>query len=62
MKMYANGFGHMAKMATVPLYGKNPLKIFSGTKRSMVLGCSIGDMGQVCTNDGSGLTLTYFKT
>ena len=25
--------GHMTKMATTPVYGKNPSKIFSGTGR-----------------------------
>ena len=31
--------GHMTKMATMPIYGKNPLNVFfSGTKRPMALG------------------------
>ena len=25
-KIYANCFGHMTKMADMPIYGKNPLK------------------------------------
>ena len=29
--------GHMTKMATMPIYGKNPLKIF-GTKEPLALG------------------------
>ena len=30
--MYINNVGHMTKMAAMPIYGKNPLKIFySGT-------------------------------
>ena len=29
--MYINNPGHMTKMATMPIYGKNPSKIFSGT-------------------------------
>ena len=30
--MYINGPGHMTKMAAMPIYGKNPSKIFfSGT-------------------------------
>ena len=37
-KIYANCTGLMTKMATMPIYGKNPLNIFSGTKRSMALG------------------------
>ena len=39
VKNYTNCTGHMTKMATTPIYGKNPLNIFfSGTKRSMALG------------------------
>ena len=30
-KVCINGPGHMTKMATTPIYGKNPSKIFSGT-------------------------------
>ena len=38
-KIYTNCTGHMTKMATTPIYGKNPLNIFfSGTKRLMALG------------------------
>ena len=37
-KIYTNCFGHMAKMADMPIYGKNPLKIFSRTRRLMTLG------------------------
>ena len=38
-KIYTNCTGHMTKMATMPIYGKNPLDIFfSGTKRPMALG------------------------
>ena len=33
-KIYTNGTGHMTKMDTMLIYGKNPLNIFiSGTKR-----------------------------
>ena len=28
---FMNGPGHMTKMAAMPIYGKNPSKIFSGT-------------------------------
>ena len=32
MKIHEHDAGHMTKMATTPIYGKNPLKIFfSGT-------------------------------
>ena len=38
-KIYTNCTGHMTKMATMPIYGKNPLNIlFSGIKRPMALG------------------------
>ena len=38
-KIYTNHTGHMTKMATTPIYGKNPLNIFfSGTKRPIALG------------------------
>ena len=29
--MYSSGSGHMTKMAVMPIYGKNPLKLFSKT-------------------------------
>ena len=29
--MYINNPGHMTKMAAMPIYGKNPSKIFSRT-------------------------------
>ena len=38
-KIYTNCNGHMTKMATMPIYGKNPLDIFfEWTKRPMALG------------------------
>ena len=38
-KIYTHCTGHMTKMATTPIYGKNFLNIFfSGTKRPMALG------------------------
>ena len=37
-KIYTKCTGHMTKMATTPIYGKNPLYVFfSGTKRPMAL-------------------------
>ena len=47
---YSPQVGHMTQMAAMPMYGKNPLKIFfSGTIGPMVLGlvCCIWDMGPV---------------
>ena len=37
-KIYTKYFGHMTKMTTMPIYGKNPLKIFSRTRKSVTLG------------------------
>ena len=38
-KIYTNCSGHMTKMATTPIYTKNPLNIFfSGGKRQIALG------------------------
>ena len=38
-KIFTNCTGHMTKMATRPIYGKNPLNVFfSGIKRPMALG------------------------
>ena len=55
----------MTNMATTPIYGKNSLNLFfSGTKRPLALGLGMWhwECGpyQVCTNDDSRLTLTYF--
>ena len=37
-KIYTNCYGHMTKMATTPIYGKNSLNIFfSGTKGPLAL-------------------------
>ena len=47
-KIYTNFSGHMTKMATAPIYGKNSLNIFfSGSKGPMALDlvCGIGDVG-----------------
>ena len=38
-KIFTKFTGHMTKMATTPIYGKNPLNVFySGTKRPMAMG------------------------
>ena len=38
-KIYANWYGHMTKMADMPIYGKNPLKVFfSRTQMPMTFG------------------------
>ena len=65
-KIYANCSGHMTKMADMSIYGKNPLKIFSRTKRPMTLGLGMKHRGceayQVCSNDDPELTLTYLTS
>ena len=36
MKIYEHDAGHMTNMAVMPIYGKNPLKIFfPGTSRTI---------------------------
>ena len=41
-KIYTNCTSHKTKMATKPIYGKNPVNVFfSGTKRPMALGLGI---------------------
>ena len=63
VKIYANCFGHLTKMADMAIYGKNPLKIFSRTRRLMAFGLGMLHLGcgayQVCSNDDPRLTLTY---
>ena len=54
-------------MADMPIYGKNPLKIFfSRTRRLMTLGLGMTHFGcwayQVCSNDDPRLTLTYLTS
>ena len=47
-KIYTNCTGDMTKMATTPIYGKNPLNIFSLEPKFQCpwdLVCSIGDVG-----------------
>ena len=57
------GLDHMTKMATTPIYDKNPLKIFSGTKGPMTLGLGMQHWGlgpdKVCSNDDFGLTMAF---
>ena len=57
----------MTKMAAMPIYGKNPLKIFfSRTRRPMTLGLGMEhwECGacQVCSNNDPRLTLTYLTS
>ena len=56
----------MIKIFAVPIYGKNPLKIFfSGLERPKTLKLGMQHLGlspyQVYSNGDHWLTLTYFK-
>ena len=61
MKVCSNGPGHMTKMATMSIYGKN-LKSLLRNQRPMTLklGTSVLEYYQVCSNDDPGMTVTYF--
>ena len=65
-KIYTNCFGRMTKMADMPIYGKNPLKIFfSKTRRLMFLGLGVKILCwayQVCSNDDPRLTVAYLTS
>ena len=63
--MYINGPGHITKMAAMPIYGKNPSKIFfsrTGGPIFMKLGMLHRGLLPIIVyiNDDSGVTLTYF--
>ena len=66
-KIYTKYFGHMTKMAAMPIYGKNLLKIFySRTRRPVTLRLGMKYWGcgayQVCSNDDPRMTLTYLTS
>ena len=66
-KIFTKYFGHMTKMATMPIYGNNLLKMFfSGIRRPMTLGPGMQHLGceayQVCSNDDPRLSLTYLMS
>ena len=64
--MYINNLGHMTKMAAMPIYGKIPSKIFSGTGGP--ISKKLGMMQRwlmyynVYINHDAVVTLTYFTT
>ena len=65
MKICKHDPGHMTKMAAIPIYGKNPSKIFfSRTGRPISTKPGMTHRGLlpiiVCINDDPGVTLTYF--
>ena len=57
--------GHMTKMVATPIYGKNPSKIFFSRTGGPIF-TKLGMLHQglqpiiVCSNDDTGVTLTYF--
>ena len=62
-KVCSRHLGHMTKMAVMPIYGKNPLKIFfsvTGGPISMKLNMCHWELRliKVCSNDDPGVTLT----
>ena len=61
--MFINNPGHMTKMAAMPIYGKNPSKIFfsgTGGPISMQLGMKYLKHYNVYINHDPVMTLTYF--
>ena len=65
-KVYSRDQGHMTKMAAMPIYGKNPSKIFfSGTSGPIYpkLSMYYWRLGPIinCSNDEPGMTLTHFR-
>ena len=65
MKICYHDAGHMTKMAAMPIYGKNPSKIFfSETGRPIFTKLGMYHRGPqsiiVCSNDDTRVTLTYF--
>ena len=63
--MYINNPGHMTKMAAMPIYGKNPSKIFfsrTGGSISKKLGMKHGWLKyyNVYINHDPVMTLTFF--
>ena len=65
-KVCSNGPGHVAKLATMPIYGKTPLKIFfPEISRPMTFKLGINNYWRLwpykdCSNNDPGLTLTCF--
>ena len=65
--MYINNLGHMTKMAAIPIYGKNPSKIFfsvTGRPISKKHGLKHRWLKyyNVYINHDPVVTLTYFTT
>ena len=64
-KVYIIGPGHMTKMANMPIYGNNPLKIFFSRTMSDDLRLGTQQKGfqpyNSCINDDTELTLTILQ-
>ena len=65
MKIHQHNAGHMTKMAAIPIYGKNTLKIlFPGTTGPILMSLCMKYQRPkpfiICANYDPGLTLTYF--
>ena len=63
-KIYINGQGHMTKMAAMAINRKKPLKIFSRTRRPMILKLGVKhamELYKVYINHDHGMTLTFFR-
>ena len=65
MKIHQHFAGHMTKMAAMPIYGQNTLKIFfPGTTRQILMKLCMKHQRHkpfiICANYAPGLTLTYF--
>ena len=62
MKFQQYFAGHMTKMAAMPIYGKNTLKIsFPGTTGQILVKLCMKHQRPIfCVNYDPGLTLTYF--
>ena len=65
MKIHQHYAGHMTKMAAMPLYGKNTLKMFfPGITGPILMKLRMKHQRLklfiICANYDPGLTLTYF--
>ena len=65
MKIHQYNAGHMTKMAAMPIYGKNTLKVFFlGTTGLILMKLCIKNGTPrpfiFCSNYNPGLTVTYF--
>ena len=64
--VYRYDAGHMTKMPAMPIFCKNPSKIFYGTGGPISMKIGMWHWGLlpivVCSNDDHGVTFTYFTT